>query len=275
MASAHPPLSMHTAHLLALGFSITYVGSLYVAKNARIRVNAYDARLKFQPGGRDDPAVIRARLMAVTIACVLSCGVVYYLLLGIQIQDPMVTTMRLLGVQWPPSVLSCLQTPLLFIGPIYGHYLASALPGQKHYSFKYHFVDTFFSWVGFRNYLWAPLTEEITFRACVLSVYAMGGASRWKMIAFAPLVFGLAHVHHGWEVYKQLGSTPAAFNRALVSAVFQTAYTTLFGAYASFLFLRTYSSCGLQRKAILLIPAYSIYWRSVRIDGKPPISSVP
>lgn len=36
-----------------------------------------------------------------------------------------------------------------------------------------------------------PLTEEIVFRACVLSVYAMASATRWKMITFAPLVFEL------------------------------------------------------------------------------------
>ncbi|KAJ7614151.1 hypothetical protein FB45DRAFT_1111283, partial [Roridomyces roridus] len=133
MASSNPPLSMHTAHLLAFGLSISYVGSLYVAKNARIRFSAYDARLKFQPVGRDDPAVIRAHLTAVTIACVLSCGGAYFptLKLRMKTQDPITMTMRLLSVQWSPSVLSCLQTPLLFIGPIYGHYLASALPGQR------------------------------------------------------------------------------------------------------------------------------------------------
>ncbi|KAJ7447096.1 hypothetical protein B0H11DRAFT_2083298 [Mycena galericulata] len=238
------PISIHSSHLLALGFSLSYVGSLYVVKNARIRFTTPDARRKVQPGSRDDPAVIRARLTAVTFACLFTCTVVYFL---VDRSSPhsnthsLVTTLRLLGISWPDSIFSCLQTPVLFLGPLYASYLASALPGQAGYSFQHDFIDVFCTWIGVRNYLWAPLTEEVAFRACVLSVYAMGGASRRKMIMFAPLVFGLAHVHHAWEVYHQYGRTQAALKRAVISSLFQTAYTTLFGAHASFLFLRTSS----------------------------------
>jgi hypothetical protein len=74
------------------------------------------------------------------------------------------------------------------------------------------------------------------FRACVLAVYALGGAARWKMISFAPLVFGLGAFcscplrvfayfvsggingmqespqvrwHCGWVCFSTLDSTPA------------------------------------------------------------------
>jgi hypothetical protein len=36
----------------------------------------------------------------------------------------------------------------------------------------------------------APITEEIVFRACVLTVYHLADASRMKMIFLSPLVFG-------------------------------------------------------------------------------------
>ncbi|KAJ7117970.1 hypothetical protein C8R43DRAFT_1036556 [Mycena crocata] len=195
------PLSILSAHLLALSFSSSYVGSIYAAKNARIRFTSTpDARQTVQAGSRDDPAVIRARLTVVTFASAFSCAVLY-LLVARSTQpstSPFTRTLDVLGVRWPASVLSCLQTPLLFL-------------------------------------------EEIVFRACVLSVYNMAGATRWKMIAFAPLVFGLAHVHHAWETYNRFGRTQAALKRAVLSTLFQTLYTTAFGAHTSFLFLRTSS----------------------------------
>ncbi|KAJ7908361.1 hypothetical protein B0H13DRAFT_2193328 [Mycena leptocephala] len=239
------PLSMLSSHLLALLFSSSYVGSLYIAKNARLRFSATpDARRHVQPGSRDDPAVIRARLTAATFATLFNCGVVYMLVARSTLpsfNDSLAETLTLLGVRWPGSILSCLQTPLLFLGPLYGSYLAGTLPFQARFSLDHHFFDMFWTWIGFRNYVWGPLTEEVVFRACVLAVYAMGGAARWKMIAFAPLVFGLAHVHHAWDAYNRYGRTADAAKRAAMSTIFQTAYTTLFGAHTSYLFLRTSS----------------------------------
>ncbi|KAJ6476456.1 hypothetical protein C8R47DRAFT_1178864 [Mycena vitilis] len=242
------PISMLSSHLLALLFSSTYVGSLYLVKNARLRVSgAPDARRQVpQPGSRDDPAVIRARLTVVTFATLLNCGIVYALVARYSLSSfarSFPWAQEILGIRWTFGlILSCLQTPLLFLGPLYGScYLAGTFPGQIRFSLQHHFLDKFCTWVGFRNYVWGPLTEEVVFRACVLAVYAMGGAMRWKMIVFAPLVFGLAHVHHAWEVYNRLGRTTHAAKQALLSSLFQTAYTTLFGAHASFLFLRTSS----------------------------------
>ncbi|KAJ7472660.1 hypothetical protein FB451DRAFT_1250279 [Mycena latifolia] len=238
------PISAFSSHLLALLFSVSYVGSLYVVRNARISLKAPVAGQQVPGGSRDDPSVIRARLTAATIASAFNCAIIYYLVLKNTLPSSthtFATTRSILGVRWPASVLSCLQTPLLFLGPFYASYLASALPGQTNYSLKRDFSDMFSTWIGFRNYVWGPLTEEVVFRACVLAVYSMGGASRRKMIAFAPLVFGLAHVHHAWETYNRFGRTTAAFKRAAISTLFQAAYTTLFGAHASFLFLCTAS----------------------------------
>ncbi|KAK7042327.1 putative CAAX prenyl protease 2 [Favolaschia claudopus] len=254
------PISMLSSHLLALSFGATYVGSLYLSKNARLRfskspatpptgpeASQYVRQRRIEPGSRDDPAVIRARLTAVTFATLFNCTIVYYLVSRSTLPSSdhsLGSTLALLGLSpaWPTSVLPYLQTPLLFLGPLYASsYLTQSLPGQAHYSFEFQFIKTFCTWIGFRNYIWGPFTEEIVFRACVLSVYAMAGAPRWKMIAFAPLVFGLAHVHHAWEVYNRLGRTQNALKQAAMSALFQTLYTTLFGAHTSYLFLRTSS----------------------------------
>ncbi|KAJ6616346.1 hypothetical protein B0H10DRAFT_2037625 [Mycena sp. CBHHK59/15] len=239
------PLSMASAHLLASLFASAYVGSLYVAKNARLRFSKVSKKSASRTGrgrqapegSRDDPAVIRARLSVVTFVSIFTCGVVYAIVAASTAPADAGSPRD----NWPPSFLSCLQTPLLFLGPLYASYLGSSLPFQANYSMQNDFVDVFQTWVGLRNYIWGPLTEEIVFRACVLSVYAMAGAGRGKMIAFAPMAFGLAHVHHAWETYNQYGRTAAALKRAVLTTLFQTGYTTLFGAHTSFLFLRTSS----------------------------------
>ena len=56
-------------------------------------------------------------------------------------------------------------------------------------------------------------------------------------IFLTPIIFGLAHVHHFYEFRLTHPRVPAA--AALLRSVFQLGYTTLFGAYATFLFLRT------------------------------------
>lgn len=117
----------------------------------------------------------------------------------------------------------------------------------------------------------APITEEVVFRACILTVYDLGNLSRNSKIFLSPLSFGVgrsslrsvfckywllvAHAHHAWNTYNEYGRTSAAAKRALFSTrkfyqvqivanshtlpVFQLAYTTLFGFYAAFLFTKT------------------------------------
>ena len=81
-------ISGTTAHGLALGFAFIFVGSLYVSNHTRL---SFDHNVKVSVGGnqrtkqnnerwRDDPDVIRARLAAVSIASVICCAIVGYLL---------------------------------------------------------------------------------------------------------------------------------------------------------------------------------------------------
>jgi hypothetical protein len=80
-----PLLSITSAHLLSGLFAFIYVGSIYASKNARLRfskrkVNLPEgqARLKLQnERWRDDPDVIKARLLAVTSATLICCLIVF------------------------------------------------------------------------------------------------------------------------------------------------------------------------------------------------------
>ncbi|KAI0783729.1 hypothetical protein C8Q75DRAFT_781697 [Abortiporus biennis] len=255
-----PPLSSLSAHLLAASFAISYVGSLYLSKHSRLRFsstavahNQNDVPRQKYDGERwrDDPDVIRARLTAVTLSTLLSCATIGWVLNHVDhgnssTGDLICATLYWigLGVDLSPATLktiflSSLITVVLFLGPLYGYYLDSSLPFQSRFSFKRDVYSVIRTWIGWRNYIIAPITEEVVFRACVLAVYHMSGASVNKMIFLSPLWFGVAHMHHAWDVYNRFGRTTAALRRAILGTCFQLTYTSLFGSHVAYLFLRT------------------------------------
>ena len=58
-----------------------------------------------------------------------------------------------------------------------------------------------------------------------------------RTIFLSPVIFGLAHLHHFYEF--RLTNPRVSAVAALLRSLLQFSYTTLFGAYATFLFLRT------------------------------------
>lgn len=152
------PLSVYQAHLLNLFFAFTYVGSLYVSKKTRLAFyKGPNGRLRekeLHERGRDDDGVIRARLVACTIAttaCISTILWVDWTLVGETGAAVKVTIQRLGLVTH--SVSSHFITPLLFLGPLYAMYLSSTLPYMHRWSFHDNVVFNFFSWQGIRNYI--------------------------------------------------------------------------------------------------------------------------
>jgi prenyl protein peptidase len=235
-------------------FAVVYVGSIYLSKNSRLSFSGKTvytengrARLKERDEKwRDDPDVIKARLAAVGFATLLCClGVAG--IVGLYVGDidnntwiTLESSIARLGLTfdgislWPYFV-----TPILFLGPIYTQYLSQALPFQQGWSIQHNVIPIFLSWQGVRNYVFAPITEELVFRACVLSVYQLSGASMTRMIFLSPMSFGAAHIHHAWDIFNRYGRTAAAARRALLTTLFQFMYTSLFGSYCCYLFIRT------------------------------------
>lgn len=92
MAFLTPPLTVTQATWLATYFACSYVGSIYVSKNSRL---SFSKSSTTPPGveqpkqsnerGRDDPDVIRARLLAVSIATISSCIACYVVLLKLAV----------------------------------------------------------------------------------------------------------------------------------------------------------------------------------------------
>ena len=87
-------------------------------------------------------------------------------------------------------------------------------------------------WIGMRNYVLAPWTEEIIFRGCMIPVLLASGISRVALVA--PLFFGVAHLHHAFQKLSN-GEKPKT---VILVTAFQFLYTSLFGSYASHAFCR-------------------------------------
>jgi len=110
--------------------------------------------------------------------------------------------------------------------------------------------DESYRWTILRNLLIAPISEEVIFRACMIVPLLSSSEndndtlklSPTQICWIAPLFFGVAHLHHFYEQYRQLPAvqrTKQAILQLIVGLLFQLTYTILFGAYASHLFIRT------------------------------------
>ncbi|KAJ3683141.1 hypothetical protein LUZ60_013368 [Juncus effusus] len=89
--------------------------------------------------------------------------------------------------------------------------------------------------MSWRNFVVAPITEELVFRACIIPLLLCGGFKTYSIVFLSPIFFSLAHLNHFMELYFQGYS----FSRAFLVVGLQLGYTVMFGWYAAFLFIRT------------------------------------
>jgi membrane protease YdiL (CAAX protease family) len=95
----------------------------------------------------------------------------------------------------------------------------------------------------FRNFLFAPVTEEIVFRGIIVaslfsSYYTNQKEDRsYLSLAFlSTFFFGLAHLHH---LFEKLRFGKESVFVAVLSTVIQFTYTSIFGMMAALFFIRT------------------------------------
>lgn len=115
-----------------------------------------------------------------------------------------------------------------------------------------------------------PLTEELLFRTSSVPLFLLSPLPVSRTIFYSPVIFGLAHVHHFYEFRLQNPRVPVF--AALLRSIFQFSFTTLFGAYATFIFIRTGSLL-----AVFAVHAFcngmglpKVWGRVERLDGKGP-----
>lgn len=186
---------------------------------------------------RDAPSVIRARIQTVTLASVVASTATLYLLIRTAKLTP-TQSLHFLGY-WPLSITdlakSCALTLLLYLGPLFEKIfiegdMTDFRRGRK-------VVESLSSWQGYRNYVAGPITEEVIFRSVLVPLHLLAKISPTKIVFLTPLYFGIAHVHHFYEFTLTHPHTPLI--PALLRSLFQFGYTTLFGWFADFIYLRT------------------------------------
>ncbi|EGV60831.1 Abi-domain-containing protein [Yamadazyma tenuis ATCC 10573] len=191
-----------------------------------------------QGSSRDDAALITHRLRRVSGLCVVLLAVVPSILVYEDPSTSLTGVYELMGVLIPrkdvvdtfSAPLRCLSASLvLFSGPIFAYIVETPTKYWSH-----DFQQSFYSLQGFRNHVFAPITEELVYRSIVFVVLSKQFPTT-TIILYSPLLFGLAHAHHGYDLVVHQGVSVAM---AVSSVTFQTLYTSLFGVLAGYVFER-------------------------------------
>ncbi|PYH97507.1 prenyl protein protease [Aspergillus ellipticus CBS 707.79] len=222
-----PAISTKSAAFFSIFLTLVYVVPFYVNSTTRPSPTL----------SRDAPSVIRARIRAVTSSCVVSSLAVLWLIIG-KNDASFSEALHFLG-WWPVSLVdifrSLLLTAILFAGPLFERGIAEG--EWREWIRGGRVTSALRSWIGWRNYVAGPITEEAMFRSAIIPLHLLAKVDPDRIVFVAPLYFGIAHVHHFYEFRLTHPDTPVI--AALLRSVFQFGYTTVFGWYATFLYLRT------------------------------------
>lgn len=90
-------------------------------------------------------------------------------------------------------------------------------------------------YVALRNYLIGPLFEEFYFRICMVPLLIGSNCGYYGLFFCSAFIFGAAHFHHIFYHIKN----GAELNHALFGALFQVCYTSIFGIFEVYIYIRT------------------------------------
>ncbi|KAG9195380.1 prenyl protein peptidase [Alternaria panax] len=221
-----PVLSSTAAALLSAAYVFIYVIPFYLSSATRPSPTLT----------RDAPSSIRARVRAVTVST-LVCSVLTVVVLY-QHDASALEVLGLLGM-WPVSPLDTLRTMLLvtilFAGPIFEHGIVDG--GWRDWVKLNGVHESLSSWIGYRNFIVGPVSEELVWRSFIIPLHVLAHFSGTHIVFLTPLYFGIAHLHHLYEFRITHSEVP--FFVAVLRSLFQFTYTSLFGFFAAFVFIRT------------------------------------
>ncbi|KAJ5092294.1 CAAX amino terminal protease [Penicillium alfredii] len=222
-----PALSLQTLIIFSVALTLLYVVPFYLSPDTRPSPSL----------SRDAPSVIRARIRSVTGSCIISSLLVLWVIVD-KGHSSVAAALRLLG-WWPIGLgdiaRSLLLTMILFVGPLFER---AVVEGEWRTWFRgSKLAESLGGWIGWRNYVAGPVTEEVIFRSVIVPLHLLARVSPGRVVFVAPLYFGIAHVHHFYEF--RLTHPDTSILAALLRSILQFAYTTVFGWYATFLYLRT------------------------------------
>lgn len=228
---------------------LTVLHVLFVAISYVIAIH-----LKAKSGDRNDPSIIQSRLIRVSIASIIFILLTKYVLIYLLHTIPNeIAVHQILGLKNPFTqhclcqVFNTLKLfMILFMGPLSELILSFIYSPSFESSY-----DSFYEVL--RDLVIAPLTEEIFYTSLTTGpllaykLYQRGGSSTYEPTVFHndnsislilqlnPLLFGFAHLHHGYEMYHK------GYRLAQIIGLcgFQCLYTTLFGYLTNLIFVNT------------------------------------
>ncbi|KAF1990595.1 CaaX prenyl proteinase Rce1 [Aulographum hederae CBS 113979] len=239
---ASPAILPRTAALLSVLYTFIYVAPFYLDKSTRTSSTL----------SRNAPSLIRARIRAVTFACI-TCALITVFVLQNYGHHDFYTSLHLLG--WYPFSFSdigkvILLVAILFAGPLLEKTIFES-EWEEWITFSY-WSYTLGSLPGIRDLIAGPVSEELLFRSVLIPLHLLSfpvpetpppntPPSSYPhlttLIFITPLYFGIAHLHHLHEF--RISHPNVHLAMALLRSVVQFTYTTLFGWFAAFVFLRT------------------------------------
>ncbi|KAL0259219.1 CAAX prenyl protease [Diplodia seriata] len=246
-----PAITPASAALLSVLFTVIYVVPFYLSKSTRPSQTLH----------RDAPSVIRARIRAVTSSCII-CTMITLYILAQSAHDSFLDALHHLG-WWPISIPDIIKVLLLlcvlFAGPLFENGIVDG--DWRDWIVGRHVNETFSSWIGWRNFVAGPTTEELIWRSLMIPLHLSAHVSPTTTVFVTPLYFGIAHVHHFYEFRITHPHTPVA--AGVARSLFQFAYTSLFGFLAAFIFVRTASL-----PAVILAHAFCNWMGLPRLWGR-------
>ncbi|MCJ1356591.1 MAG: hypothetical protein MMC33_006586 [Icmadophila ericetorum] len=182
-------------------------------------------------------SVIRGRIRSVTLTCII-CSIITVRLIQLYTRATVLESFHQLA-WYPISVVDTVKpiflTIILFAGPLFERGIVEG--GWRDWIVGKGVVEELSSWMGWRTYIAGPLSEEILFRSLLVSIALLSPLLPAPILLYTPLYFGIAHIHHFYEFYLTNPGVPIV--PALLRSLFQFAFTTVFGWYATFVYLRT------------------------------------
>lgn len=235
-----PMISQTAALLITICFAVAYVAPFYLSTNLRISDHV----------SRNSADSIRARSRAVFITSILCFAftVVVQSLVGGVSPNESFRCMGLFPVSSTDLVKSMLLICILFAGPLFEQ---GFVAGDWRSWLRWRTIraEVYDDWIGWRNFVVGPVSEEFIFRSLSISLFLNALTPGPKIVVRAPLLFGVAHLHHLNEFiishkrrdqsYLSALATPRIIIPGLVRTLFQLGFTSVFGMLVTFIFLRT------------------------------------
>lgn len=227
-------------HSRSLVAALVYVGSIYLSNTflntLKNIVNKHDSEkekkqthYKFT---RDDPFVIKTRIVFVSISTLLTYLYCFYFkdcnmdlnkfISLMQFKHGLIPTLSNLADYFKEVGFFIALYIVLYSAEIIDDLVATYNTPIKAKFIIKNYISSIDIWF-IRNIIFAPITEEIVFTLIVQEDYD----NKVKFLN-SIVYFGIAHLHHAYELYvDETNAYPVG--SIIISCLFQMVYTSLFG----------------------------------------------